>query len=786
MAKRARTKSRAARRTTAGTRRTWTVLVYMAAQANADLDMHAVRDLLEMQRASIKRGVRVVVQIQRNWPARPQRYDVTHGKATLVHGNITPSGTGRAKPLEDFLLWALANRAANQYFLVLWGHSYGLGFGRDHNDALTLPELHGALDAFRRTRGRALELLGANACAMSYAEAAFELRHVADHLLASQIAVPMAGWPYESILSSLRPIASPVEVGRLVIERYVSSFGGISDRGQVSLTLLRLDVADVFRTLFTALAKAVTGAVVAADPGTSERIQHIRAAFRMTAVGDVRPLIDVQDLCLQLQAFCADFAVLQPAALATLKKVHVAATDLLAFLSSSTPQRYGPSLIVLHKQHPDLKGLAGVGVFAPFVTDLADRRRLGIDDDDKQTGRRQYAKLKLVVRTPWEPLVYETLQAGLPSDILDNIEASGAISVGDRHDIAQMLAGIDSVFDVLDRRIEATSTVARGGPATHAFANTSMGMGLQLMRHDVVHSTAVELVSPAGTGMGSPAAVAAVGAAGSVAASGTAPAAAKGPLGIVTSLGASAAANAAVQATNNAHAAARAQARNLVMTASAAVQGGFEPLEGILAAVERAVHRTLTNGTFGLGPGPASFVPTPQWRSQGAVSKPADRQGDPIKPADTHGFLSKPADTQGAPSKPADRQGALFTSGPPAAIPSLTRATTLAARTAVTDLFGQVGDALERLEMAIGDAETIAALGAMAGGVGLIGPPAPMQVERAFRVVRDASTHARRTVRRVLADPLYGFGPGLDDLGTEDRRELARIGGLGSHVLRLL
>ena len=88
MAKR-RTKSRATGRTTAGTPRTWTVLVYMAAQANADLDMHAVRDLLEMQRASIKRGVRVVVQIQRNWPARAQRYDVTHGKATLIQGDLS-------------------------------------------------------------------------------------------------------------------------------------------------------------------------------------------------------------------------------------------------------------------------------------------------------------------------------------------------------------------------------------------------------------------------------------------------------------------------------------------------------------------------------------------------------------------------------------------------------------------------------------------------------------------------------------------------------------------------
>ena len=89
------------------------------------------------------------------------------------------------------------------------------GLGRYHNNALKLKELTASLSAFQRERntmlqvhpelrpqddgwdGR-LELLGTNACAMSYVEAAWELRNSARYMVASQIPAPFAGWPYES------------------------------------------------------------------------------------------------------------------------------------------------------------------------------------------------------------------------------------------------------------------------------------------------------------------------------------------------------------------------------------------------------------------------------------------------------------------------------------------------------------------------------------------------------------------------------------------------------------
>ena len=55
--------------------RKWTVMVYMAANKNADLDAIAVQDLREMERGA-NDSAHVVVQINRAWPDSFQRYEV--------------------------------------------------------------------------------------------------------------------------------------------------------------------------------------------------------------------------------------------------------------------------------------------------------------------------------------------------------------------------------------------------------------------------------------------------------------------------------------------------------------------------------------------------------------------------------------------------------------------------------------------------------------------------------------------------------------------------------------
>ena len=150
--------------------RPWTFMVYMAAGDSHQLDTVAVRDLKEMELGVQKNPhVAVVVQINRHWPQAAQRYEITSKGTTLLHSLTGATNMGDGKTLRSFLLDVVSNdeyRAQN-YCLVLWGHAFGVAFGRDHGDPLQLPELREALEAVRDSRGGTpLELLGTNAGSM--------------------------------------------------------------------------------------------------------------------------------------------------------------------------------------------------------------------------------------------------------------------------------------------------------------------------------------------------------------------------------------------------------------------------------------------------------------------------------------------------------------------------------------------------------------------------------------------------------------------------------------------
>ena len=68
---------------------------------------------------------------------------------------------------------------------------------------------------------------------------------------------------------------------------------------------------------------------------------HLRSAFRTTAAGEVRPVIDLKSLCEEIGDLCADLKVLEapdalPADVDLLENLRKAAEDLKAFV---TPQR---------------------------------------------------------------------------------------------------------------------------------------------------------------------------------------------------------------------------------------------------------------------------------------------------------------------------------------------------------------------------------------------------------------------------------------------------------------
>jgi Clostripain family len=743
----------------------WTVMVYMAAEDTAELDAHAIRDLLEMEHAAMHVDVDVLVQINRFWPQDPQRYALDRsgfryvGKASddpprpptgpsQTPPTVAPTGQPQEKVSSDmgaqltfgaFLDWAGRFYAEEtkrgicrrQFFLVLWGHAYGLGFGRDHGDPLTLVELTSELKRFNDTRGRPLELLGANACAMSYAEAAFQLSQSAQFLVASQVAVPFAGWPYDAILSRIEAGMTPEDVGRLVVDRYVTHFASASSQERVAMSLVALGPAIALKGLIGDLTAALSEVIDGSAPGSSNRLAHVRAAFLATAAGDVRPLIDLVDLCGELLALATDLRVIEPEPptvtldVAPLARLEGAALAVIRFVEPSSTLVDGKgdevsACLRFYKHHAALDDLHGVGIFAPFVTDGRDLKRLGLSKDNKQPGRTDYRDLGLVVdpdpKRSWDTLVYDALNSALPTEVVAGIEGSGAGTREDRAAVAQMLASVDSIFDILERRLAATlRTAVSGSTNLSTTGPVSLNAAKPLGALQLLSFAALEQSLP------------------------------KKKRRPPTS-------------------------PTKVVGHTKQNVGSLESLEAMIADVERAVRRTLTNGTFGLGPG----------RSDSDGPKPSLGAGE-VKPS--LGAID-PKPSLGPEPKPR--------LGGPTLAPGIASDGESTAISAVAELFREIGLALRQLEEATGAVELLAAQ-IMLGAAGSASVPASAnavlsqkQLERAFKVVADAAVDARRTLRRVLSHPAYGFGPGAVRMTAAEREALARMAGLNSRDLVLL
>jgi hypothetical protein len=744
----------------------WTVMVYMAAGDDKDLDAYAVTDLQEIERARFGADVNVVVQFNRHWPNRAQRYQIKDGathhlKADIPTGKpdavsqvlgdgfqavtrasgrdaeltrgIAGTDMGDMNTLYEFMDWARQDYSAQKYFLVLWGHSYGLGFGRDPEDALDMTELRQALAAFHAT-GTKLDLLGANACAMSYLEAAYEISEHVDFLVASQITVPFAGWPYDVILDRMKGNLDAEQLGNEILDAYASRYANGSSGERVSMSLLNLSNPTAMRDKFSSFVEALTNVVEGAYEGAGECRAQVRAAFLAAAAGDVRPLIDLHDLCNGIADVAEDMTVLQKkmVGLDDLATTAKALGDFIAPpLAKAGEVQVKPWAIC--RKHDDLHDLHGVGIFAPFVTDDVDLKRLELD-----TGRRTYAAMGLVKGTNWERLVFDTFRAPLPQPVLAGIEMSAATSRAERSAVTQMLTSIDSVFDVVDRRLKATRSRVMDLIKAHLL--------------DEVHIRPLAAIAALGDlRLLNPGTIE------------------KAPW--LKPEGAEVAFAAGSTQTRQ-----RASEAPPVVSRTTDAVTAFKGLEAAVATMERAICRTVTNGTFGLGP-PREFEGKGAGQGAPFEGKGAG-QGAP--------FEGKGAG-QGTPF-----EGKGAGQGQAGDVANALGLPQNSAGAAVLQLFSRVGAALLAVEEAIGGTEATAAelllskYDDASTSPLLRGAAGRGRLEGGFQKAQDAVTAARRTLRNVLADPAYGFGPGPRTVGVDTRRELAQAGGLTSGKLALL
>jgi hypothetical protein len=776
--------------------RRWTVMVYMAAGDSPDLDAVAVQDLREMERG-VNEHAHVVAQINRAWPDAPQRYliekTLSHATGRLVGGSehvgVATSGRnnmGDQLTLSDFLKWAVPKYPAEHYMLVLWGHAYGLGFGRDHGDSLTLVELTRALRAFENARDKMadrcrsskmpvdsgpIDILGANSCAMSYLEAAFELHKHAKYLVASQITVPFAGWPYDAILSSIDSTTTPESLGLRIVRNYTDALNLPLKGHRVQMAMLNLGQAEQLDEKIRRLAKCLRDAFIGSDRFDSVRKGVIRDTFLRTATGEVRPLIDLINLCTLLREdVCEseksdDISASKMTALAAertrkddeavngaLDQLKEACRDLIDTLTDPS-QTHGNPLVVESRAHPNLSGLNGVGIFAPFVTDQHDLKRLELDDpletatnapsQERLTNRQSYERLSLFTQqdgdeVSWPTLVYDDLNEPVPEELLNFVAGVGVQQRSDRADIIQIILAVESSFNRLDRLLER--------------AQSDVLDKLRPSQNDML----AELSSSK-----------------SGAHSHVEPAEYLGEFRQLRLLPPLSLKNAVMVLEL------RAKYTQLIKSASSpeiqtapinlirVVVAWLRRLEEIVEQIETATHKGLTHSRFGLGPAelPRGFA---------VDEPPKSGEGPP-----TDGLGAEPP-----------KSGEGLTSEDVANATPFQQAEigTLQVR----KLFERAAVALRDVERSIAKLE-LQAREALTGERQLEElkqqsylDALVRDVSPAFAALCESASNARRTIRGVVAHPLYGLGPSASAFALDQREELAFSAGFSQTRLRLL
>jgi hypothetical protein len=321
----------------------WTFMVYMAGDNN--LDGNGVTDLGEMKMVGSNNDLNLIAQFDRAGSRQETKRFYLRKGTTLAKDAVMKLGetdSGNPDALIAFVQWGVKMYPADHYALVLWNHGGGwddtdvyanerlrsihrLARGRvrhafflsnlrtavgaaakngparailyDDNakDFLDNMEMKKVLAAVKKTIGRKLDLLGMDACLMSMAEVAYQVRSSAQYAVGSEQTEPMDGWPYDTILTELakKPAMVPKDLSAVIVDKYIVSY---SPADGVTQSASDLGKSESFAAAVKDLATALSAGLESVPAK-----QAIIQARTQVQSYEVPENIDIVDFCTLLQ-----------------------------------------------------------------------------------------------------------------------------------------------------------------------------------------------------------------------------------------------------------------------------------------------------------------------------------------------------------------------------------------------------------------------------------------------------------------------------------------------------
>jgi hypothetical protein len=377
-------------------------------EGDADLSSEANDDIAEMKRIGSTDTLKIFVQLHHKGRIE-RRHILAPDKSDEVEE--IPATTD-ASALTSFIAHAIErgeHRASDHSMLVLWGHAYRFGIGpqttRHGVDALDFAELATVLRSFQEAHKKTysqyykgdeqpnLDIVAFDACDLASIEMAYQLYPFAKYLLASQIGIPLPGWPYDSVLDRLKTpkgrLMGPAELGSYIARRFCAKYA--ADDRMVSLSMLDLQRApDLFdRTEALARRLAID---VSHDP---DELQLVSDLFLRSRTPDKRPFVDVASLCLDLMRHSRSDHVVRAAM--ELGDILISPSPDVAATGGGSAVGAGRPFVVENcRNSAETAGLHGVSLYAPHVS----------NNHDWEGASHFYEKFVFARETLWSSLVH--------------------------------------------------------------------------------------------------------------------------------------------------------------------------------------------------------------------------------------------------------------------------------------------------------------------------------------------------------------------------------------------
>lgn len=357
-------------------------MVFMGAdgaEGNQPLLKEAQRNIQQLARVGSSATLNILIQL--HYDARAVRYRVTTDRLEEWEVDDSEANPTDGTALTKFIDWAtdkVDHTPRDRSILILWGHAYRFGIGHRVTasglDSLDFAELARVLKCFQQSTRETikkkygvdvmpkLDVVGFDACDLATVEMAVQLHPFTNYLLASQIAIPAPGWPYQELFDRIHtpaglPLMLPAELGAYIVRRYCDAYP--AGEQVVSLTLLDLQQAGELARRAERLARRLAISI-GDDVDEQEVVLELFTRSR-TAVG--KPYVDVADLCLNLIRHSADAQVI--AAAQSLGDFLVSPKPVTADGRERCERR---PIVVEHGRNAcEAARLQGVSLYAPHV-----------------------------------------------------------------------------------------------------------------------------------------------------------------------------------------------------------------------------------------------------------------------------------------------------------------------------------------------------------------------------------------------------------------------------------